>query len=70
MLPGEPGGGRTPEGVGPRVNDTRRRAGAEIGRRSRLPSQLRSLDIEAVDRIDDEAPGMHQRTTRLRASQE
>jgi hypothetical protein len=31
MLPGEPGGGRTPEGVGPRVNDTRRCAGAEIG---------------------------------------
>ncbi len=31
MLPGEPGGGRTPEGVGPRVHDTRRRAGAEIG---------------------------------------
>jgi hypothetical protein len=31
MLPGEPGGGRTPEGVGPRVHDTRRRASAEIG---------------------------------------
>ena len=31
MLPGEPGGGHTPEGVGPRVNDTRRRASAEIG---------------------------------------
>jgi hypothetical protein len=34
MLPGQPGGGRTPEGVGPRVNDTRRGAGAEIGRES------------------------------------
>jgi hypothetical protein len=33
MLPGGPGGGRTPEGAGPRVHDTRRRAGAEIDRR-------------------------------------
>ena len=54
MLPGEPGGGRTPEGIGPRVNDTRRRAGAEIGRGGRRRSHLRSLHVEAVGRMDDE----------------
>ena len=32
MLPGRPGGGRTPEGVRPRVNTTRCDTGSEIHR--------------------------------------
>ena len=46
MLPGEPGGGRTPEGVGPRANDTLRRAGAEIGGASSLSTRVEPSPLD------------------------